>query len=204
MDLDPQTLSTEQNYRLLIGAIVPRPIAWVTTLSANGRTNAAPFSAFTFLSTEPPMVGVSIGLKNRAPGNEQGDALKDTARNMLAQREFVVNIADLDHLDALHLSAQEFPAELSEIDVLQIETAACLRVATPRVANAPVAFECRLAQVIPFGARSSLYVGEILNFHVRDGLLVDGKISTVALKPIARLGGPNYASLGEIISKSTP
>jgi len=122
LDLDPQTLSELENYKLLIGAIVPRPIAWVTTVSANGRTNAAPFSAFTFLSTEPPMVGISIGLKSAGTGHEAGDALKDTARNMLAQREFVVNIADLDSLDALHQSAREFPADVSEIDVIPDDT----------------------------------------------------------------------------------
>jgi len=201
LELDPHTLSAEQNYKLLIGAIVPRPIAWVTTVAANGGTNAAPFSAFTFLSSEPPMIGISIGLKDSGAGHGQVDALKDSASNMLARQEFVVNIADLDSLDALHLSAGEFPAEVSEVEVLQIRTVPCVRVATPRIAEAPVAFECRLVQVIPFGKRSSLYVGEVVNFHVRDDLLLDGKIATTALRPIARLGGPNYASLGEIISK---
>lgn len=195
MDIAPETLNVESTYKLLTGCVVPRPIAWITTLSDDGRINAAPFSAFTFVSTKPPMVGVSIGKKI--------GVMKDTPRNILARKEFVVNIGDLNLLDQLHLSAQEYPADVSEVEELDIEVLPSLRIKTPRIAKAPVSLECTLSEVVTFGERTSFYVGEIVNFHIRDGLLKSGKIETQELKPICRLGGPNYATLGDIITKKT-
>jgi flavin reductase (DIM6/NTAB) family NADH-FMN oxidoreductase RutF len=195
MDIAPETLNVESTYKLLTGCVVPRPIAWVTTLSNDERVNAAPFSAFTFVSTKPPMVGVSIGKKL--------GVMKDTPRNILARGEFVVNIGDLNLLDQLHLSAQEYPPDVSEVEELNIEVLPSVRIKTPRIAKAPVALECKFNQVVSFGERTSFYVGEIVNFHIRDGLLKNGKIETVELNPVCRLGGPNYATLGEIITKKT-
>jgi flavin reductase (DIM6/NTAB) family NADH-FMN oxidoreductase RutF len=114
-----------------------------------------------------------------------------------------VNIGDLSLLDQLHLSAQEYPADVSEVEELDIEVVPSLRIKTPRIAKAPVALECTLNQVVSFGERTSFYVGEIVNFHIRDGLLKNGKIETMELNPICRLGGPNYATLGDIITKKT-
>lgn len=193
MDIAPETLSIEATYKLLTGCVVPRPIAWVTTLSDDGRINAAPFSAFTFVSNRPPMVGVSIGKKV--------GVLKDTPRNILARKEFVVNIGDLNLLDQLHLSAQEYPPDVSEVEELDIEVLPSVRIKTPRIAKAPVSLECRLNQVVSFNEKTGFYVGEIVNFHIRDGLLKNGKIETAELNPICRLGGPNYATLGDIITK---
>ncbi len=193
MEIAPETLNVESTYKLLTGCVVPRPIAWVTTLSDDGRINAAPFSAFTFVSTKPPMVGISIGKKV--------GVMKDTPRNMLARKEFTVNIGDLGLLDQLHLSAQEYPVDVSEVEELDIEVLPAQRIKTPRIAKAPVALECILNQVVSFGERTSFYVGEIVNFHIRDGLLKNGKIETMELNPVCRLGGPNYATLGEIITK---
>jgi flavin reductase (DIM6/NTAB) family NADH-FMN oxidoreductase RutF len=193
MEIAPETLNVESTYKLLTGCVVPRPIAWVTTLSDDGRINAAPFSAFTFVSTKPPMVGISIGKKV--------GVMKDTPRNMLARKEFTVNIGDLGLLDQLHLSAQEYPVDVSEVEELDIEVLPAQRIKTPRIAKAPVALECILNQVVSFGERTSFYVGEIVNFHIRDGLLKNGKIETIELNPVCRLGGPNYATLGEIITK---
>ena len=195
MDIAPETLSIEATYKLLTGCVVPRPIAWVTTLSDDGRINAAPFSAFTFVSNRPPMVGVSIGKKV--------GVLKDTPRNILARREFVVNIGDLNLLDQLHLSAQEYPPDVSEVEELDIEVLPSVRIKTPRIAKAPVSLECTLNQVVSFNKKTGFYVGEIVNFHIRDGLLKNGKIETAELNPICRLGGPNYATLGDIITKKT-
>jgi flavin reductase (DIM6/NTAB) family NADH-FMN oxidoreductase RutF len=193
MDIAPETLSIEATYKLLTGCVVPRPIAWVTTLADDGHINAAPFSAFTFVSNRPPMVGVSIGKKV--------GVLKDTPRNILARKEFVVNIGDLNLLDQLHLSAQEYPPDVSEVEELDIEVLPSVRIKTPRIAKAPVSLECRLNQVVSFNEKTGFYVGEIVNFHIRDGLLKNGKIETAELNPICRLGGPNYATLGDIITK---
>lgn len=194
MRLPAETLTAEAAYRLLVGCVVPRPIAWVTTVSKRGHVNAAPFSAFTFVSNKPPMVGVSIGRK--------AGVLKDTARNAIDRGEFVVNIGNVDLLEQLHMSASEYAEDVSEIVELGIEVVDSERVDTPRIARAPVSLECRLNRVIEFGDMTSgFYVGEVVMFHVHDELLKDGKIETKALRPICRLGGPHYATLGEIITK---
>lgn len=193
MDIDASALSAEAAYKLLTGSIVPRPIAWITTLSVNGLVNVAPFSAFTFLSNRPPMVGVSIGRK-------LGE-LKDTARNILRTSEFVVNIATESLMEKLHQSADEYPENVSEAEVLTIEVGNSRIVKTPRIVRAPINMECKLVQVLEFGnAGNKFFVGRVEMFRVRDDLIKDGKINTSMLRPIARLGGPNYAELGEIIS----
>ena len=193
MQLDPATLAAEESYRLITGIVVPRPIAWVSTLSSAGIVNLAPFSAFTFVSPKPPMLAISIGRK--------AGIYKDTAHNILATEEYVVHIADSTLMTAVHESSAEFPADVSEVEQLKLETFASEKVAPPRVARAPIAMECRFRQCIEFGeTRSRLIVGEVLLFHIRDDLLKNGKIETEGLDPIARIAGPNYARLGEIFT----
>lgn len=191
MQLDPADLAAEESYKLITGIVVPRPIAWVSTLSSRGVVNLAPFSAFTFVSPKPPMLAISVGRK--------ADVYKDTAHNILSTEEFVVHIADSTLMNAVHESSVEFPADVSEIEELGLETLASQRIRPPRVARAPIAMECRFRQCIEFGeTRSRLIVGEVVLFHIRDDLLRAGKIATEALDPIARIAGPNYARLGEI------
>jgi flavin reductase (DIM6/NTAB) family NADH-FMN oxidoreductase RutF len=193
MKISPKDLGAESLYKLLTGSVVPRPIAWITTKSVAGFINVAPFSAFTFVSNKPPMVAVSIGKKK--------GVLKDTARNIIDLREYVVNIADSDAIEQLHMSAEECPPDVSEADKLGIELEESEQVLVPRIRTAPISFECRLVQMLQFGDfATNLFIGEIVLFHVRDGLLQDGKIDTLKLRPICRLGGPNYASLGSIVS----
>jgi flavin reductase (DIM6/NTAB) family NADH-FMN oxidoreductase RutF len=187
-DLDPQ-----QTYKLLTGIIVPRPIAWICSQSEDGVLNLAPFSAFTFVSNKPPMIGVNIGRK--------AGVMKDTGNNILARREYVVHIADESLLPKLHESAEEHPPHVSEVDVLGLQTVPSDFIAVPRLAAPPVAMECRLHQSIAFGVTGSEFmVGEVLAFHVRDGLAQDCKIDTMALNPVCRLGGPNYATLGKVVT----
>ncbi len=191
MQVDPASLAAEESYKLITGIVVPRPIAWVSTLSAGGVVNLAPFSAFTFVSPKPPMLAISVGRKGRI--------YKDTAHNILSNEEFVVHIADSTLMNEVHESSAEFPSDVSEIEQLKLETLASEKVGPPRVARAPIAMECRFRQCLEFGeTRSRLIVGEIVLFHIRDDLLRNGKIATEALDPIARIAGPNYARLGEI------
>ncbi len=193
MRIDPSDLAAEQAYRLLTGIVVPRPIAWVTTLSGDGVVNLAPFSAFTFVSPKPPMLAISVGRK--------AGVYKDTAYNILNNEEFVVHIADSTLMNAVHESSTEHPPDVSEVEELNLETLPGERVKVPRLAVAPIAMECRFRQCLEFGeTRSRLLVGEVLVFHIRDGLLNNGKIETEALDPIARIGGPRYARLGEIFT----
>jgi flavin reductase (DIM6/NTAB) family NADH-FMN oxidoreductase RutF len=193
MHVDPKSLNAEESYKLMTGVVVPRPVAWVTTLSVAGGVNLAPFSTFTFVSPKPPMLAFSVGHK--------GGTYKDTARNILANEEYVVHIADRSLIEAVHQSAVEYPPDVSETEMLGLETSPSLHVKPPRVVAAPIAMECRLRQCLEFGeTRSRLIVGEVLAFHFRDGLLKGGKIDTKALDPLCRLAGPNYATLGDIVT----
>ncbi len=189
-EIRPADLTGEAAYKLLCGVVVPRPIAWVSTRSASGQSNLAPFSCFTFVSHRPPMVGVSIG---RRP-----NGFKDTARNIHETQEFVVHISDETLIDQVHRSGAEFPPEISEADLLGVELVPSRLVTPGRVAKAPIAMECRLHKVVDFGV-NQFFVGEIQLFHIREGLAVNHKIDAGQLRPIARLGGPNYSTLGEII-----
>jgi flavin reductase (DIM6/NTAB) family NADH-FMN oxidoreductase RutF len=194
--IDPSDLGAERIYRLMTGIVVPRPVAWVTSMSRKGVLNLAPFSAFTFVSQKPPMLAISVGRK--------AGIYKDTAHNILDTEEYVIHIADTPLMTALHDSSAEHPPEVSEVEQLGLETLPGERIKVPRLAAPPVAMECRFRQCLEFGdARSRLIVGEVVMFHIRDGLVKDGKIETEALDPIARIAGPRYARLGEIVTLRT-
>ncbi|KQT25104.1 MAG: flavin reductase family protein [Bradyrhizobium sp.] len=196
MRIDPTELGAERIYRLMTGIVVPRPIAWVTSLSSKGVLNLAPFSAFTFVSQKPPMLAISVGRK--------GANYKDTGHNILDTEEYVIHIADTPLMNAVHDSSVEHPPEISEVEHLGLETLPCDLVKVRRLAAAPIAMECRFRQCLEFGeAKSRLIVGEVVMFHLRDGLVNDGKVETKALDPIARIGGPRYARLGEIVTLNT-
>jgi len=193
VDIAAETLSPRQGYRLLAGIVVPRPIAWVTTLSPNGGTNAAPFSCFTFVCYSPAMIAISVGRK--------GEVLKDTARNIATNGEFVVNVADETLLDPLHQSSVEFPADVSETEVLGLELLPSQGITCSRLAAAPIAMECRLHQTIELGAlRTQLIIGEVTHFHIRADIYKNGKIETDSLKPLGRVAGPRYTRLLDYVS----
>ena len=195
MKIDPAPMQPQDIYRLLTGIVVPRPIAWVTTLSADGIINLAPFSCFTFVSSNPPMVGINVGLRS----GEQ----KDTGRNILEQKSFVVNIGDDTMIEQIHLSAVAHPHNVSETTLLELNTVPSDHIPVPRLSEVPVSMECVLRHDIAFGRSGSKFlVGEVVAFHIRDGLCTNNKIDTRALRPVCRIGGPNYASLGEIVSMS--
>jgi flavin reductase (DIM6/NTAB) family NADH-FMN oxidoreductase RutF len=198
MQIDAAALTHDSSYKILTGAVVPRPIAWVSSGIEPGKINLAPFSTFTFVSAFPPMLGFNCGLR----GNER----KDTSRNINANREYVVNIADESLLEALHFSSESHPPDVSEIELLGLKTAPSTKIRTPRLADAPISMECRLSQVLSFGSTGSeFFVGEVLMFHIRDDIYDAGKIDTKLLRPVCRLGGPNYATLGDIVTmRSVP
>lgn len=193
MQLAAASLGADETYRLLSSVVVPRPIAWITSVSPNGVVNLAPFSCFTFVSNRPPLIGVTIG---RKVGGR-----KDTGANIHATREFVINIGEAAQMEQIHLSSTEHPPDVSEADLLGLRTAASSTIACPRLADAPVAMECRLHRVIEFGALGSEFVvGEVVQYHFREGLYRDGKVETAELRPVCRLGGPSYATLGPIVT----
>ncbi len=193
MKLYADSLGPEQTYKLMTGIVVPRPIAWISSVSASGLVNVAPFSCYTIVSNKPPMIGVNIGRK--------AGERKDTASNIIRSENFVVNIADETLLEPLHQSAAEYPPEISEAQLLELETLPGESMPVPRLAAAPISLECTLHSVTPFGETGAeFFVGEIKVLHIRDDLVNNGKIDSTMLRPICRLGGPNYATLGTVIT----
>lgn len=191
MDVSAQSLDEARCYSLLSGAVVPRPIAWISSLTPSGAVNLAPFSCYTFVSTVPPLIAVSCGRKS--------GVVKDTVVNASRSGEFVVNVASYEMLDALHESSAELPAEISEAAALGVEMVDSRVVKAPRVARAAVSMECRMNGVIEFGTkRTQLLIGEVVWFHVREDCYQNGRIDTASMNPICRVAGPNYARLGEI------
>ncbi len=191
--LIPADLSPLENYKLLIGAVIPRPIAWVTSLGQGGIVNAAPFSAFTFVSSDPPMLGFNAGRRD--------GELKDTPRNVEAMQEFVVNIVSVPLGPQMHQTSADYPPGTSELKAVGLTAAPSQQIKTPGILEAPVRMECRLHAIHPFGVGPAWFlVGEVVAFHIRKGIIQKGKIDSFALDPLCRLGGPNYATLGEPIS----
>ena len=191
MQIDIDSLSPQESYRLISGIVVPRPIAWITTQSPAGVVNLAPFSCFTFVSNSPLMVGINIG---RKAGRE-----KDTARNIRATDEFVINIADWSMVDAVHASAVEYEAHESETESLGLAVEPSKTITPPRLAIAPISLECRLHSVTAYGnTGAEFFVGEVSSVHIADRLYQDGRIDTRELQPVCRIAGANYATLGEI------
>jgi flavin reductase (DIM6/NTAB) family NADH-FMN oxidoreductase RutF len=187
-------LSAAEAYALLVGIVVPRPVAWITTLNAAGTVNAAPFSCYTFVCNRPPMLAVNIG--------RRGETLKDTAANIGATGQFVVNVAIESTLASMHASSAEFAPGESEVAALGLETTPSLHVAPPRLVCSPIAMECRTERLLELGEqKSGLLIGEVLAFHVDERLLADNRVAVDRFHPIARLGGPHYATLGRIITQ---
>jgi flavin reductase (DIM6/NTAB) family NADH-FMN oxidoreductase RutF len=192
--LDASLLDTEAAYSLIIGCIVPRPIAWITTVDAAGTVNAAPFSSFNYVAHSPPMLAVNIGLR--------AGTLKDTARNIVDTRELVVNVATEATLEAVHKSSAEYPPEVSEVEALGIELAPSRFVKPPRIAASPIQMECRLERAIALGrGLNTLYIVEVIAFHLSPEVFDGRRVDSAKMRPVARLGGPYYAALGEIFNR---
>ncbi|MFC0213453.1 flavin reductase family protein [Paenibacillus chartarius] len=212
LSIDPGQQDDRANYRLLIGTVVPRPIALVTTLSEQGVLNAAPFSYFNIVAARPPMVSVSV---QRKPGG----ALKDTARNALASGAFVVHIADESYVSALNMTAAPLPPEESEPALAGLTPVASEAVAVPGLAEAKVRLECVLERAIPLGGTGEapacdLLIGRVVRFHVDASLYTAGPdgetrqappdIDVERLRPVARLAGDDYSRLGERFTVERP
>lgn len=195
MKIESSSLDTVQAYKLLSGIVVPRPIAWITSRTSESVINLAPFSCFTFVSSNPPMLGFNVG--------ERPAGAKDTTTNIKRTGEYVVNIADHTMIADVHKSSGDFAAHESEVDMLGLGTTPGDVVDCPRLSCVPVSMECRFASSTSFGrGKTQFIVGEVVVFHIRDDLYDNGKISTARLQPICRVAGPNYATLGPIVTQT--
>lgn len=195
MIVDPANASRGDLYRLLISVVVPRPIAFVSTRSAAGVTNLAPFSYFVPLSSQPPLLGIAFS-------DRPGDP-KDTLRNIRETGEYVVNVVSEPLLERMVRSSGEWPAGTSEFDVTGLTPGPSERVAAPSVAESPVHLECRLEREIALG-NSVFVVGEVVLVRMDDSVLTAGRPDPAKLAPVGRLGGEQYALLREVASVPRP
>lgn len=201
MEVDPRQRDVKANYHFLTSAVAPRPIAWVTTLDpATGVVNAAPFSWYQSVCADPPMLLLAIN--RRADGS-----LKDTARNIHASGEFVVNVAPRAALEDLVQSSADFPPEVSEVQALGLRTTPSRVVQPPRLADSPVHFECRLAQEIPLGHQQNVTVilGEVVHLAADDAVLdARGNVDPSKLILAARMGGSAYVDTQHAFTVQRP
>ena len=191
MILDPDDLGPRDVYKLLIGSVVPRPIAWTSTVSREGRRNLAPFSFFTVASRNPPTLCISIG-----PRTEGDRPTKDTLDNIRETGDLVINVVSLLLANAMHESSRTHPPEVDEFKAAGLTPASCEAVTAPRIEEAFVRMECRLDRVLSIG-EDHLVLARMLRFHVRDDLYKDGRKDVAALQPLGRLAG-NYTKVETI------
>ena len=191
MIIDPDTLDPQSRYKLLIGSVVPRPIAWTSTVSREGVYNLAPFSFFTVASRNPPMLCISMG-----PRTDQPPDTKDTLSNIAEMGEFVINIVSLPLSNAMYESSRTHPPKADEFEKAGLTPAPCEVVAAPRVEEAAVSMECLLDRVLQLGT-DHLVIGRMVRFHVRDELYENGRIDVAKLQPLGRLAG-NYTKVETI------
>lgn len=193
-------LSASDNYQLLVGGVAPRPIAWISSVSAKGVTNVAPYSFFSVASCDPPV------LMYTQVTSRTGDH-KDTLRNLLETHECVVNIVDASLVDQMNASCAPYAKDVSEFDALGIEPVASHVVAVPGVAAARIRYECRLREVIPISTLplgGTMVLLSVVAIYVDDQLLVDGIIDPSRLKPLGKLGGNCYATTDEQFELARP
>ena len=201
MVIDPASTGAQNVYKLMIGVIVPRPIAFVSTVSADGILNLAPFSFFTAVSANPPVIAFSPMVRG-SDGQH-----KDTLRNVEATGEFVVNIVSEEFVAQMNLCSGEYPSEVDEFALSRLTPLASELVTPPRVAESKVHMECRLVQVVhvsrkPLGG--SIVLGEILRFHVADAVIDEFRTDPDALKAVGRMGGPTYVRTTDRFNMERP
>jgi flavin reductase (DIM6/NTAB) family NADH-FMN oxidoreductase RutF len=184
--IDPADLDPRSCYKLLIGSVVPRPIAWTSTVSREGIHNLAPFSFFTVASRQPPMLCISVGPPPETEGGER--PAKDTLSNIEETGEFVINIVSLPLSNTMYESSKNHPPEADEFEKAGLTPTPCEVVKAPRVEEAGVSMECLLDRILPIGS-DHLVIGRMVRFHVKDELYEAGRIDVASLDPLGRLAG---------------
>jgi flavin reductase (DIM6/NTAB) family NADH-FMN oxidoreductase RutF len=197
MQFDPNELEHTAVYKLLTGSIIPRPIGWISSISANGISNLAPFSYFNAVGDDPPHVMFAIGSSNNSN--------KDTLNNVLATKQFVVNMVTEDLADQMNTTAQAVPPEVNEFELAKLTPLASIKVKPFRVAESPITFECELVHHYFLEDHKQggacVIIGRIVMMHFDEAVLLDNyKINLDTYKPIARLAGSQYAKMGELFS----
>ncbi len=197
MQFDPQEIEQSAIYKLLTGAVIPRPIGWISTISEDGILNLAPFSYFNAVGDDPPHVMFST-----VRGNNTN---KDTLNNVLATKQFVVNMVTEETVEQMNMTSQPFLPHENEFEIAGLTPIDSIKVKPPRVKESPITMECELVHHYTLENHKSggatIIIGRIVMFHIDESVLLDNyKINLETYKPVARLAGSNYSKLGEICS----
>ena len=200
MQFDMERLDADSRYKILTATITPRPIAWITTLSADGVVNAAPYSFFNAMGQDPPTV--TVGLLRGASG------FKDTATNILDTGEFVVNLVSHDVAEAMNLTCIDAPPEVDELALAKLEAVPSVKVRPPRIAASPVSFECTVLASLVTGPNQTIVVGRVVCAHIDDRAVIDAvrcHIDTPSLDLVARMHGSGwYARQTDLFQLTRP
>lgn len=196
--LVPDEMAERAPYRLLTSICAPRPIVWVSTLSADGCPNLAPFSFFNAVAGFPPTIMFSVSYRTRMEPRE-----KDTLRNARETGEFVAHVVDEAHADVMITTAENWKPGENEFEMAKLEAVPSVDVKPMRLASAPAAMECKVTQIVPVeGSTNVMVLGRVVRFHIRVGLLREnGLVDTIAMKPVMRMGGSvEYVRIGELLT----
>ena len=202
MNVRPEQIPYRDFYRILLGSVAPRPIAWVSTLN-KGHLNLAPFSFFNAVSAKPPMLGFSPSLR-LVDGQS---APKDTLHNIRETREFVVNVVTSAVAGAMNLTSGDYDSSVDEFALAKLTTRPSQVVRPPQVAESPVSFECKLNRIIDFGTEppsGSLVIGEIVWVHLEESVLKEDRLDPDTLDLIGRMGGVQYSRTTERFDLKRP
>jgi flavin reductase (DIM6/NTAB) family NADH-FMN oxidoreductase RutF len=200
MDVIPSQLAHREFYNILISAVAPRPIAWVSSLSASGQPNLAPFSFFNAVCAKPPLLAFAPAMRSPKTSGAAAGVPKDTLRNIRETGEFVINIVTYELAEAMNLTSGDYDATINEFEVAKLASAPSKLVRPRRVAASPVSFECKLHQILDFNPGpegGSLVIGEIVSVHIDEQHLKEGRIDRNSLDLIGRMGGMQYTRTTE-------
>ena len=192
---NPETTNARHFFQLFSGALVPRPIAWITSTNQDGSLNLAPYSFFGGVNTRPPMVMVSIG-------THEGE-LKHTGENITRTKECVIHIPSVSHIDAVNKSAHKYEVNVSELLQTGLSTCKSNVVQTPSIEGTSIRIECRLNQVVELPT-NQMFLLDVVSLFIDDNVLINGVPDIKAIDPLSRIGGNFYTTVGEVIQKIHP
>lgn len=200
LSFHPNDQTERENYKLLVGSIIPRPVAFVTSVAEDGTINGAPLSYFNIVSSNPPMI--SLGLQRKS------GKLRDTARNILNKKEFVVHIVDEDNVEKVNITAASLPPDESEVEMANLTLVDSVEVSSPGIKEAKVRMECLLEHSVELGDKGEigvdLIIGKVVTFHIDEKIYEEGRINQKELAAVSRLAGSDYAKVGETFSMERP
>ena len=190
MQFDFETMAPVDRYKILVSTVVPRPIAWVTSLNHDGVPNAAPYSFFNVMGTDPPIVVVGVQSHSER-------RFKDTGHNILSSTEFVVHLVSEATAEAMNVTCIDAPPGVDELRLAGLETAPSVKVKPPRIVASPVAFECKVHTSLTFSPHQAIVVGRVVHAHIHDEYVLDRDrhyIDTPKLKLVGRMHGTGWYS----------